>query len=287
MADRPGRALALCAVALSACGNAETVTPGADARVPADAAIADSRVGDGAIADARLFDAQVHDARVLDAALPDAGTTGPRPTVGAHALGVHRLWANQSPVNTPPVTTEDGSLIVVSVGRGELQAFVAPADNQGNDYELVDGPHAYTNWSSSGTALYAAEDIAGGPGHVVSNATPPDDEITIGFVEVRGATRIQDARWHEILEPNTLTSPGVTTTGPAVLVAFWWGDEGADMDKTAVPGDGFEVVEAILEEGALVQSAVAVREVDAAGTYSVTWTATPPQGAQLYLVAVQ
>jgi hypothetical protein len=32
---------------------------------------------------------------------------------------------------------------------------------------------------------------------------------------------------------------------------------------------------------------VATREVGAAGTYSVTWTATPLQGAQLYLVAVE
>jgi hypothetical protein len=30
-----------------------------------------------------------------------------------------------------------------------------------------------------------------------------------------------------------------------------------------------------------------VRQVAAAGTYDVTWTSTPPQGAQLWLAAVQ
>lgn len=70
-------------------------------------------------------------------------------------------------------------------------------------------------------------------------------------------------------------------------MAFWWGDAGVDDDKTAVPDGGFTVVESILQAGALVQCAVAVREVAAAGTYHVTWTATPVQGAQLWLVAVQ
>jgi hypothetical protein len=79
----------------------------------------------------------------------------------------------------------------------------------------------------------------------------------------------------------------VTTTGPATLVAFWWGDAGAEGQKNATPGDGFTRVDAILDEGSLVQCAVAVRDVDAAGTYSVTWTATPLQGAQLWLVAVE
>jgi hypothetical protein len=79
----------------------------------------------------------------------------------------------------------------------------------------------------------------------------------------------------------------VTTSGPATLVAFWWGDAGTQGQKNAVPGDGFVRVDAILDEGSLVQCAVAVRDVDAAGTYSVTWTATPMQGAQLWLVAVE
>ena len=75
--------------------------------------------------------------------------------------------------------------------------------------------------------------------------------------------------------------------GPATLVAYWWGDAGVDDDKTAVPDNGFTVVDSILLAGALVQCAVATKEVAEAGTYDVTWTATPTQGAQLWLVAVQ
>jgi hypothetical protein len=71
------------------------------------------------------------------------------------------------------------------------------------------------------------------------------------------------------------------------LVAFWWGDAGVQQDKTALPNNGFTVVDSILLSGELVQCAVATKDVAAAGRYDVTWTATPSQGAQLWLVAVQ
>jgi hypothetical protein len=72
-----------------------------------------------------------------------------------------------------------------------------------------------------------------------------------------------------------------------VLVAWWWGDADVRYNKTAVPDSGFSVIDSVLAEGALVQCAVAVRQVDSAGTYHVTWNATPLQGAQLWIVAVQ
>ena len=94
-------------------------------------------------------------------------------------------------------------------------------------------------------------------------------------------------RSNEALSGQPTTSLSVTTTGPATLVAFWWGDAGTNSNKTAVPNNGFVVIDSILQSGALVQCAVAAKEVAAAGTYNVTWTATPQQGAQLWLVAVQ
>jgi hypothetical protein len=93
--------------------------------------------------------------------------------------------------------------------------------------------------------------------------------------------------WNEVLAGSPLTSKRVTTTGPATLIAFWWGDADVSQDKTAVPNNGFVVIESVLTSGALVQGAIAVKNVAAAGTYDVAWTATPRQGAQLWLVAVQ
>jgi hypothetical protein len=121
--------------------------------------------------------------------------------------------------------------------------------------------------------------------------TPAEDEITLATVVVAG-TKIQDFVWNEVIagrwfNRNKIRTKAVTTTGPATLVAFWWGDAGVRNDKKARPNNGFRVIDSVLESGALVQCAVAVKRVESAGTYDVTWKAEPVQGAQLWLLAVQ
>lgn len=210
------------------------------------------------------------------------------PTVGEHALVFQRITnSGQAVVDTPVMSTMPaGSTVIVSVGRGDILAFEPPSDNFNNGpYTQLGQTQSYTNWPRSGTALYAETDINGGSGHVISNTTPTNDEITLAAVEVYGGP-VVDFAWNEVLAGSPLTSGSVTTSGSATLVAFWWGDAAAPDDKTAVPDSGFTVVESILEAGMLVQCAVAVRHVDTAGTYNVTWTSTPAQGAQMWLVAV-
>ena len=136
--------------------------------------------------------------------------------------------------------------------------------------------------------MYACAQARGIGGQVVAVAKPnTNDEVTLTVVEVQGGGVVSDVQWREVLSGQPLTSSSVTTTGPALLVAWWWGDADALQDKTAVPGNGFTVIDAVLVAGQLVQCAVAVRQVDAAGSYNVTWSSTPLQGAQLWLVAVQ
>ena len=211
-----------------------------------------------------------------------------QPGVGAHAIAFHRLNANSpSTISTPLMNTAaTGSTMVVSAGRGNRFVFEPPTDNKANAPYQTLGEHAYTRYADSGTGLYAFPGLAGGAGHVVRNATPSDDEITLAAVEVVNGTTIKQVEWNEALAA-PLTSRSVTTTGPATLVAFWWGDAGVDSNKTATPNNGFTVVDSILQSGALVQCAVAVKNVAQAGTYDVTWTATPAQGAQLWLIAIQ
>ena len=210
------------------------------------------------------------------------------PGLGAHGLSFHRLNANSSTTISSPAinTAATNSTMVVSVARGNRFMFELPTDNKSNTpYQLL-GEHAYTRYPDSGTALYAFPDLAGGSGHVVRNSTSSDDEITLAAVEVIGGTTIHQVEWNEPLAA-PLTSRSVTTTGAATLVAFWWGDAGVDNNKTAVPNNGFHVIDSILLSGALIQCAVAVKNVAQAGTYDVTWTSTPAQGAQLWLIAIQ
>jgi len=212
------------------------------------------------------------------------------PTLGAHNLVYVEMNETVAFVPTaPPMATQvSGSTILACVGRGEITQHALPADNMGNTPVQQDTAHTYTEWPTSGTALYAIPSAAGGGGHVITAANPnPDDEVTLAVVEVMNGGLIQDVKWNEVLAPAPLTSQSVTTTGPATLVAFWWGDAGEPDNKTATPSDGFVICDAILLEGALVQCAVATKDVSTAGTYSVTWDATPQQGAQLWLIAVQ
>lgn len=213
----------------------------------------------------------------------------PLPRLGAHTLAFLRYGGNAAPITSSGITTQAfGSTLLACVGRGDLSAFSLPRDNKGNTSCLQLGTaHPYTMWSGSGTALYSYAGLSGGPGHTVTTDTPPGDEITLAVVEIANGGLIRDYQWNEVLSGQPVTSLSVTTTGPATLVAFWWGDAGVDGNKTATPNNGFVVIDSVLEAGALVQCAVATKEVAAAGTYNVTWTATPQQGAQLWLVAVQ
>jgi hypothetical protein len=212
-----------------------------------------------------------------------------QPGLGAHGLSFHRLNANSpTTISSPAITTAaTGSTMVVSVARGNRFMFALPTDNKSNTPYVRQGTeHAYTRYPDSGTALYTFANLAGGSGHVVRNSTSSDDEITLAAVEVVGGTTVHQVEWNEPLAA-PLTSRSVTTTGPATLVAFWWGDAGVDNNKTAVPNNDFHVIDSILLSGALIQCAVAVKNVAQAGTYDVTWTSTPAQGAQLWLVAIQ
>lgn len=217
-----------------------------------------------------------------------AVVTDPPPSVGAHAIVFQRQSSPQGKGSlvTPGLAISAGSTILVSQGRGELGAFAPPTDSRGHSYQQLGTAHPYTRYPGSGTAVYAATNAQGGSGQVLSATTPPADEITMSVVEVKG-TKITAFEWKEVQAGAPLTSPQITTTGPATLVAWWWGDAGVDMDKTAKANNGFAVIDAVLSAGALVQSAVAVKEVTAAGTYDVTWTSTPVQGAQLWIVAVE
>lgn len=216
------------------------------------------------------------------------GHTPGAPGVGAHSLTFHRYQVSSpSTITTETMRTVSGSTVIVGVGRGNLGAHALPTDNKGNSSQQLGAARAYTNWPDSGTALYAFTQMSGGADHVVRAATPPEDEVTLAAVEVIEGTRIAAFEWNEVLKDRPLKSKSVTTTGPATLIAFWWGDAGVAEDKTAVPNNGFVVLDSILESGELVQGAVAAKNVSAAGTYDVTWTATPRQGAQLWLVAVE
>jgi hypothetical protein len=187
-------------------------------------------------------------------------------------------------------TQPSGSVIIASIGRGDKSLFVIPTDNKGNSPYHQEGIiHPYDpNYPNSGTAMYSFVGARGGAGYQLTTSTSANDEITVAAVEVVEASAVRAAAWVELPDADLLTSATVTTTKAATLIAFWWGDGFPHTPQTATPGDGFfEIDTNAYETDSFVQCAVAVKNVSQAGTYSVSWTSTPKQGAQLWLVAVE
>ena len=214
------------------------------------------------------------------------------PTVGTHSFTNYYLGANGNlAISTPALNTQiSGSTMLVCIGRGNISAFTnVPTDNKTNaPYLQLGTTHGYVpQYPDSGTALYAFPAAAGGTGHIVTATTVAFDEVTVDAVEIKNGGVIKDFKWNEVLQGNPLTSLSVTTTGPATLVAFWWGDGNQYFAHTAVPDSGFTVIDSLLPIGSYVQTAVATKDVAAAGTYHVTWNSGGNEGAQLWLVAVQ
>lgn len=213
-------------------------------------------------------------------------------TVGGHALAWYECGTPAQPLSTAPVATHaSGSTLLAWVSRGHIDTFTpatVPTDNKGNRFSILGAVHDYSpRWPSSGEAMYAAPSAAGGRDHVFTVQMISSDEVTFAVIEVMNGGVIHDAQWKKVTDGAPNTSGNVTTTGPATLVAVWAGD-GAAPRMTVVPNNGFAIVDAQLTNtSCAIQAVIAAKEVADAGTYNVTWTATPAQGAHLWLIAVQ
>lgn len=258
----------------------------------------------------------VFTALVLSGGWLQVHATGPSPTprpvstLGAHTLLVQSDGQGSSPAISSPVRTkETGSALLALVG-GFASNAAAPTDNYANAWKQVGSAVIYHGYEDRFNAeAYVAFNAKGGGDHTLSviKQGTAVGEITIPFIEIRNAGVLQDVAqnypvpglisryadklartWQASGSGTGLTSASVTTTGPATLVAVWWGD-GFVYRMTAVPNNGFKVIDSYLElpPNSAVQCAVASKQVAAAGTYNVTWTGTPAQGAILWLFAFQ
>lgn len=220
------------------------------------------------------------------------GLPAAAPTVGEHALSrfPNSIGYTGSLSTVEMNTQARDSTMLVWVGRGDLSRFTpatVPTDNKGNTYTMLGSVQSYApKYPGSGEALFAASVAAGGGGHVVTTRMPIFEEITLAVVEVKDGGVIEEVQSSVVLGPPH-TSPSVTTSGPATLVAIWAGD--GSVANSAFPNNDFTKIEEIfLPAGTpYIQAAIATKDVQDAGDYNVTWTADPLQGAHLWLVAVQ
>lgn len=239
------------------------------------------------------------DAPVPDA--PDAGPDAPPPSfsVGAHGTVVQLYGTGHNPAQVTLDTEATGSTFLVAVGGKTSDITAGPTDNKGNTYSLV-GANDFTDWPGYGSAVWKATG-AGGTGHTWSQYVTAWDEDTTMVLEVKGAgspTVSSTFTQHDnsgtyapwLSGQRTLTAVPITTTGPALIVALWYGSGPASWgNHVATPDNGFTIVEGYGydDPNGYIQAWMAYKLVNQAGTYGTTWTYQPSQGAELWMVAIQ
>lgn len=219
-----------------------------------------------------------------------AGSPGPgEPRLGAHAL-VGQAQGLDAPVaRTPPqdVAATGSSLVAFVAGYSNNDA--PPRDNARNRWRPLGPPVAYRDYNGRFDIRgYVVEQASGRDGWQVRVDKPgePDGELSLVAVEARDAGRLEDVAFAYPQPALRQRSGSVTTRGPALLVALWFGDS-SELRHEVVPGPGFRLIGEYtkLPPASGVQAAVAVREVDRAGTWQASWYALPRQGAALWLLA--
>ncbi|WP_243041001.1 hypothetical protein [Dyella sedimenti] len=213
------------------------------------------------------------------------------PTLGAHALLTHSEGMGVTPAISPRLDTQASGSSFLVLSGGYARNDEPPTDSYANRWKRVGERVAYRGYDGAfEVAAYVALDGKGGAAHSVRIDKPgyPQGEISMPLVEIRHAGVLKDMAQNYPQPSLVLTSGEVTTTGPALLVAVWWGDAGV-KHMSARPGDGFTVIDDYLQlpDNSGVQCAVAYRQVAAAGTYRVSWVGSPIQGAILWLFAFQ
>jgi hypothetical protein len=221
-----------------------------------------------------------------------ARPNGVVPALGAHVLLTHDQNRGVTPAITAPITTRAAGSTLLALSMGRNPNFAVPTDSYGNRWSAIGRRNRYAGLNGRFyTAMWSAAEARGGAGHTLSatKVSDPADEIDLALIEIANGGGVQDAVYAYPRAGEGPHTPGaVRTNGPATLIAVWGGDSD-DLPNTAVPSDGFQVIDSYLALGPTsgVQVAIAVKQVATAGTYGVTWTATPPQGAACYLIAVE
>jgi hypothetical protein len=215
----------------------------------------------------------------------------PAPALGAHTLLTQSEGMGVTPALSSPIDTQPSDSSFIVLNGGYVKNAVAPVDSFSNHWKRVGRSVVFNGWDGAfDVTAYVALAGKGGAGHTVriDKSGYPEGEITVPFIEVTHAGVLKDMAQNYPAPSLVLTSGSVTTTGPATLVAVWWGDAGV-RNMSARPNNGFTVIDSylLLPENSGVQCAVAYKQVSEAGTYDVSWVGSPIQGAILWLFAFQ
>jgi hypothetical protein len=218
----------------------------------------------------------------------NVGPTPGAPQLGAHALVGHEQRVEAPVARTPPLDVAPRGSSLLAFVAGYRSNDAGPRDSAGNRWRPL-GTAVYRDYDGRFDVRgYVVERARGGPDLRIRVDKPgrTDGELTLVALEARNAGRLEDVAFAYPYPALRQSSATVTTHGPALLVTLWFGD-GSMLKHHVLPGWGFRTVDrfTMLPPNSAVQAAVAVREVDRAGTWQAHWYALPRQGAAIWLLA--
>ncbi|MDF3983212.1 hypothetical protein P3W23_14535 [Luteibacter sp. PPL554] len=212
------------------------------------------------------------------------------PALGAHVFVAQAEGLGVSPAVTPALETRPRGSVFLAFTAGYASNDAVPTDNYRNAWTPLEHAVTYEGYPAFDVKAYVVVNARGGPDYRVSVVKPgrPAGELSLPFVEVTHATQAPRVVQTYAAVSATMRSGDITVDGPATLLAFWWGDGGVKR-MSVTPDDGFRTIDAFtrLPDESGVQGVVAWRHVEAAGTYHVSWSVSPAQGASLWIVAVR
>ena len=157
-----------------------------------------------------------------------------------------------------PIDTEpSGSTFYVAVSRPSNVSDTAITDNKGNTYSAVATGDYKGIWPLL-AGVYVAVDGTGGAGHEITAKGILENELTIGFDEIKSCASLVDYATSYTTRGSKQISPsGVDLAGPGWVYVDWFGDsptsgsEGsvwtvAAQDEGATVGSQWQVVDARL-----------------------------------------
>jgi hypothetical protein len=212
-------------------------------------------------------------------------------SLGSHTLLAHEDGNGPTVATTAPIVTAASGSTLLAFSAGYTDNNLPPTDSYANTWTQLGVPVFYRGYNNQfDVTAYLVLQANGGAAHTVSivKNNVPTGEITVPFIEIRDAGALQSVAVNYPPASSSLMSGNVTTTGPATLIAVWWGDA-TGLHHSAVPDNGFSIIENFVDlpPNSAVQGVVAAKQVAAAGTYHVTWATSPMQGAPLWLFAFQ
>lgn len=210
--------------------------------------------------------------------------------IGAHGKVVQLYGAGSNPASVT-LTTTNGSTFLIFIGGKSSDIDAGPTDNKGNTYSRIDVVREYPDYAGYGQAAWICRNGVGGSSHTFSTFVTAFDECTMMVVEIKGAPFVASKAFSVQANSGagaTQNVGPVVATADCALLSTWAGAAPVGSNHTASANQGLAELEFY---GTDNPNGYVQMELDGAvktsGSYTVTWSHTPTQGAILRAIVLQ